>query len=188
MIRPSLALAVSALAVLTLSGPAAAGTHVYSYDSATPLTRKMTENGLTFIFDKTFINQRVIRLVETHDVGQADLKPASEHELGAGGLSALIGPQAHERDLYEIVQKGDGLALVHALCRGSDRAWLAFGRLRLGEDLRVQALGHDTATGKTRLCMTLDYNFHGEWALPPMELPQPDRSDPFNNAPTNRRY
>jgi hypothetical protein len=188
MTRRPIALFAAAIALMALAGPVAAGTHVYSYDSATPVTRKMTENGLTFIFNKSLISQRVIRLVETHDVGQADLKPASEHELGPGGLTALIGPNAHERDLYEIVQKGDGVALVRALCRGSDRAWLAFGRLRMGEDLRVQAMGHDPATGKTRLCMTLDYSFHGEWALPPVELPQPDRSDPFNNAPTNRRY
>jgi len=176
------------VAPLAFAGPAAAAKHIYSYDSANPLTRRMTENGVTFVFDKMLMSQRVLRLIETHDVGQADLKPAAERELGEGGLSGLIGRQARERDLYEIVQKGDGIALVRALCRGSDRAWLAFGRLKVGEDLRIQALGHDPASGKTRLCMTLDYSFHGEWALPPVDLPQPDRTDRFNDAPTNRKY
>jgi hypothetical protein len=187
MLKIRSAFAAAGLALIATS-PAMAAKHVYSYDSVTPITRKMTENGLTFVFDKSLLNQRVMRLIETHDVGQADLKPAPEHDLGPGGLTALIGREAHERDLYEIAPRGDGIALIHALCRGSDRAWLAFGKLKLGEDLRVQALGHDPATGTTRLCMTLDYSFHGEWALPPIDLPQPDRTDRFNDAPSNRKY
>ena len=189
--RRQIAAAVAGLAAgaaLALAGPAAAAKHVYSYDSATPLTRKMTENGLTFVFDKGLMSQRVLKLIETHDVGQADLKPASEHDLGPGGLSALIGSEAHERDLYEITANGDGIALRRALCRGSDRAWLAFGRLKVGEDLRIQALGHDPVTGSIRLCMTLDYSFHGEWTLPPVDLPQPDRTDRFNDAPAVTKY
>ncbi len=180
--------ALGACVALALAGPASAAKHVYSYDSASPLTRKMTENGLTFVFDKSLLNQKLLKLIETHDVGQADLKPASERELGPGGLTALIGREAHERDLYEITGNGDGIALRRALCRGSDRAWLAFGKLRLGEDLRIQALGHDPVTGATRLCMTLDYSFHGEWVLPPVDLPQPDRTDRFNDAPANTKY
>ena len=182
-----IALAAGVLA-LAVAGQAAAAKHVYSYDSASTLTRKMTENGLTFVFDKGLMTQRVLKLIETHDVGQADLKPASEHDLGPGGLTALIGRAAHERDLYEISPRGDGIALRRALCRGSDRAWLALGKLKLGQDLRVQALGHDPVSGATRLCMTLDYSFHGEWVLPPIDLPQPDRADRFNDAPANTKY
>ena len=185
--RILVAMAAAALA-LTAADQAVAAKHVFSYDSATPLTRKMTENGLTFIFDKRLMSQRVLKLIETHDVGQADLTAAAEHDLGPGGLTALIGREARERDLYEISPKGDGIALRRALCRGSDRAWLAFGKLKVGEDLRVRALGHDPVTGTTRLCMTLDYNFHGEWALPPIDLPQPDRTDRFNDAPANTKY
>jgi hypothetical protein len=179
---------IAAAVALAAAGPAFAAKKVYSYDSASPLTQKMTENGLTFVFDKGLMSQKVLKLIETHDVGQADLRPASEHDLGPGGLTALIGREAHERDLYEITPKGDGIALRRALCRGSDRAWLAFGKLKVGEDLRVQALGHDPATGATRLCMTLDYSFHGEWTLPPIDLPQPDRTDRFNDAPANTKY
>ena len=185
--RSLIVLTAAALA-MAAAGPASAGKKVYSYDSATPLTQKMTENGLTFVFDKGVMSQKVLKLIETHDVGQADLKPASEHDLGPGGLTALIGRDARERDLYEITAKGDGVALRRALCRGSDRAWLAFGKLKVGEDLRIRALGHDPVTGATRLCMTLDYSFHGEWTLPPIDLPQPDRSDRFNDAPANTKY
>jgi hypothetical protein len=168
--------------------PAWAKRRIYSYDSANPLTEKMTESGLTFIFDKTPLSQRVQRILETHDIGSAELKPSSDRDLGPGGLASLIGPGAHERDLYEISGKDDGRALINALCRGADRAWLAFGQLAPERSLRVHAIGHDPKTGQARLCVTLDYNFHGEWALPPPELPQPDRSDRFNTAPQNRPY
>jgi len=176
------------LAGLALAGPANAARVVYSYDSVTPITQKMTENGVTFILDKSLMRVRVLEMVETHDIGSAELRPAPEGELGRGGLAAAVGRDAHEHDLYEIAPKGDGRALINALCRGADKGWLAFGLIKSGRDLRVRALGHDPATGKTRLCVTLDYAFHGEWTLPPVDLPQPDRTDPFNNAAPNRRY
>jgi hypothetical protein len=182
-----LALIVGAIALM-LAGPAAASKRIYSYDSANPLTEQMTEAGLTFVFDKTFMSTRVLQILETHDIGSADVRPASEGELGRGGLSALIGPNAHERALYEIEPKGDGRALIRALCPGADRVFLAFGPLTAEQPLRIHALGHDPATGQSRLCITLDYAFHGEWAIGPPDLPQPDRSDRFNDAPSNHRY
>jgi len=182
-----LALIVCGIA-LALAGPAAAAKRIYSYDSANPLTERMTEAGLTFVFDRSFMTTRVLQILETHDVGSAQVKPASEGELGHGGLSALIGPNAHERSLYEIEPKGDGKALIRALCPGADRVFLAFGPITAEEPLRIHALGHYAKTGSSRLCVTLDYAFHGEWAIGPPDLPQPDRSDRFNDAPANHRY
>ncbi len=180
--------AAAGVASLALAGPAAAAKHIYSYDSANPLTEQMTESGLTFIFDRSLMSTRVLQIVETNDVGSADVKPASETELGHTGLSALIGPNAHERALYEIEPKGDGRALIRALCPGADRAFLAFGPIRVDEPLRIHALGHDPKTDTSRLCITLDYSFHGQWSVGPPDLPQPDRSDRFNDAPANHRY
>ncbi len=170
-------------AAFAASGGAQAASHIYSYDSANPITERMTENGLTFMVEKSLLSVRVVRLVETHDVGAADLRPASEGVLGRGGLSDLIGG-ASERDLYEITDQEDGKPLKHALCH-ADRVWLAFGRIKSGQDLRVHAVTYDPQTGKGRLCVTLDYAFHGEWALPVAPMRQPDRSDPFNDAPNN---
>lgn len=167
--------------------PAAAVTRIYSYDSASPVTEVMTEGGLTFVFEKTLFNERVLKLVETHDIGEADLKPANESALGRGGLNAVIGQDANERELYEITDQADGKALKRALCH-APRVWLAFGRLKNDRPLRIHALTFDPVSGKGRLCITLDYAFHGQWALPVNPLPQPDRSDPFNDAPTNTRY
>jgi len=181
-------LACLAFAALALADPASAAKRIYSYDSANAATAQMTETGLTFVFDRGLMSTRVIEVIETNDVGQADVRPAAASALGPGGLAALIGAGAHERDLYEIVPKGDGRALIKALCPGADRAWLAFGVLRVDAPLRVHALGHDPVTGRNRKCITLDYSFHGQWALAPPPLPQPDRSDRFNDAPANRRY
>ena len=188
MVRNAGLLLAASLIAVAVAGPTAAAMRIYSYDSANPATEQMTEAGLTFIFDRSIMSTRVLSILETHDVGQADVRPASQDELGRGGLVALIGPDARERDLYEIEPKGDGLALINALCPGADRGWLAFGPLRAETPLRIRALGHDPKTGQSHLCTTLDYSFHGEWAVGPPDLPQPDRSDRFNDAPTNRRY
>jgi hypothetical protein len=180
--------AVLALAAAGMAGPAAASVLMYSYDSTTPVTQTMTENGITLMLQKSFLRLRVLRLVETLDIGSAELKPASEDELGRGGLREALGRDAEERDLYEITLKDDGRALTNALCRGADKAFLAFGPIRQDQNLRVRALARDPATGKARLCVTLDYAFHGVWTLPPVDLPQPDRTDPFEQSPANRRY
>ena len=190
MAKPApLWIAATSLAVLACAGAAHAGRAIYSYDSVTPITQTMTDKGITLILDKSMLHTRVLTLAETETIGEADLKPASDQALGGGGLTALIGSDGQERDLYEIdPKKGDGRALINALCPGADRGYLAFGRIRMGDDLRVRALGHDPDSGRSRLCYTLDYAFHGEWREPPLELPQPDRSNPFNDAPANRRF
>ncbi len=188
MPRPGRLAPIVCATALVLAGPAMAAKRIYSYDSANPLTEQMTEAGLTFVFDHTFMSTKVLQILETHDVGSADVKPASEGELGRPGLSALIGADARERSLYEIEPQRDGRALSRALCPGADRVFLAFGPLNAAQPLRIHALGHDPKTGQSRLCITLDYAFHGEWAIGPPDLPQPDRSDRFNDAPSNHRY
>jgi hypothetical protein len=188
MDRSVLLAVVAGLSALAAAGPALAGRAIYSYDSVTPVTVSMTESGITLVLDKSFASVRVKSVLETEDMGQADLKPASQGDLGPGGLPAVVGADAHERDLYEILPEHDGKALVGALCPGAARAWLAFGRIGLGRDLRVRAIGRDPGAGQARLCRTLDYAFHGEWRAPQTDLPQPDRTDPFNDAPANRRF
>ena len=180
-------LVVAAATGIVLAPAAAAARRlIYSYDSTTAITRQMTENGLTFIFDKTFVTTHIHKIIETQDVGEADLKPASERDLGRSQFD-LLGEAGRSHDLYEITDGDNGPALIKALCPGADRAFLAIGPLKSGRDLTVFAIC--VAKGRPGwLCETLDYGFHGEWALPQAALPQPDRTDRFNDAPTNRPY
>ena len=161
---------LAALLFAALAGTAQAGVRIFSYDPANEVTRR-TAGPLTFEFDQRLIFVTVLRVRSTEGRASADLKPADEGVLGHGGLSAVIGDQARERDLYEVEPSAEGLDLIHAFCPGSRRAWLAFGRVAQNADLRVQVLGDDPKAapraGHARLCQTLDFNFHGEWRLPP---------------------
>ena len=170
-------------AVLAWAAPTAASQRIYSYDSVTPITQKMTENGLTFVSEKSLLSLRVVKLLETQDIGAAELRPGSSDDLGRKGLDGILG-KAPERDLYEITDRADGKALKHALCH-ADRAWLVFGRIKAGEPLRIHAVTYDPKSRQGRLCVTLDYSFHGQWALPVTPMVQPDRTDPFNDTPNN---
>jgi hypothetical protein len=159
---------LTALTAVALAAalPAAAEIRLFSYDPANPATRSVAGD-LTFEFKQRLIFTTILRIRSTQGQASAALKPADEHVLGSGGLSRLIGKTAQERDLYEVTADSEGADLIKAFCPGSTRAWLAFSRLAEARPLRVQVIGDDPAGGPTRLCETLDFNFHGEWRLPP---------------------
>jgi hypothetical protein len=155
----SLALAVAAFAWT----PAAAAVRVFSYDPADAVTRRVAGD-LTFEFQQRLIFTTVLRIRSTEGQASADLEPVDERVLGRGGLSRLIGANGQERDLYAVAPGAQGAELIRAFCPGSTRAWLAFGRMSETRPLRVQVIGDDPKGGPTRLCETLAFTFHGEWA------------------------
>lgn len=167
MIRPSLPLA-AVLTVLSAAGPAAAGEQrIFSYDAVNEAARILASGGLTFVFRKsTFGGTRVLKVISTQAKGAAELKPAAEKELGPGGIDGLVGKKVSEHDLYEIDQEGQGAQLVRAACPGSDRAWLAFGSLSSSRELVIHAFGRNAQSGKTHLCASMEFSWHGEWRLP----------------------
>ncbi len=159
-------LALAALAAFALAGgEAGASVRLYSYDPADQATREAS-GPLTFQFNQTLTLTRVMNVRSTEGEATADLKPADERALGAGGLARLIGAKAKERDLYAITPGDEGDALTSALCPGSKRAWLAMSRPRRDRDLQVFVLGDDPAGGPARRCAALAFTFHGEWRLP----------------------
>jgi hypothetical protein len=166
----SFAFACAALtAAITASTPAAAAVRIFSYDAANDGTRHVAGD-LTFQFNQRLIFTTVLNIRSTEGRASADLKPADEHALGPGGLNRLIGATAQERDLYEVKGDAQGAELVRAFCPGSTRAWMAFSRLVEGRPLRVQVIG-DAPGGSAKLCHTLDFNYRGEWKLPPVSPP-----------------
>jgi hypothetical protein len=143
----------------------AATMHLWSYDPANAETRHAA-GALTFEFDRRLVFTKVLKVLATEADVKAEVTPVDEKVLGRGGLSGLIGPHATERDLYQIQSLDEGPAMIAALCPGSRRAWLAFGRLRANHDLRIYVLGDDADGKSAHLCKTLDFTFHGEWKLP----------------------
>jgi hypothetical protein len=154
---------VLALAVLAAAAPAWAALHQYSYDPADEATRTAA-GGLTFEINKTLFSTRVLKVRATEAKATADLKPA---DPSAVGRSAALWAGEPDHDLYEVLAKDDGPALIAAFCPGSKRAWMAFSPLRPNEDLRVLVFGDDPKGGAARRCRRLDFTYHGEWLLPP---------------------
>src|SRR5580704_12253733 len=93
--------------VALAAGPAGAAVRFFSYDPTNDLTRKVAGD-LTFEFKQRLIFTTVLNIRSTEGEASADLKPADEHALGAGGLSRLIGAGAQERDLYEVSPNAEG--------------------------------------------------------------------------------
>ncbi len=154
-----------ALAALLAASPADASDHFFSYDPANDATRQ-TAGALTFEFRQKLIWVRVLSVRSTEGQATALLKPANERALGPGGLSRVIGPGGHERDLYQVEGADQGVEMIHAFCPGSTRAWMAFGHIAEGAPLRVLVIGDAPGGGPARLCQTFDFTFHGEWRLP----------------------
>ena len=157
------ALSIAALASIAAWTPAAAAVRIFSYDPADALTRRVAGD-LTFEFKQRLIFTTILRIRSTEGQASAELKPVDEGVLGRGGLSRLIGSNAQERDLYAVEPGADGPEMIRAFCPGSTRAWLAFGRLSSTRPLRVQVIGDNPKGGPARLCETLAFTFHGEWA------------------------
>jgi hypothetical protein len=163
------AFVASVAALLLTAQPASAAVRVFSYDAGNDVTRRVAGD-LTFQFNQRLIFTTVLNIRSTEGRASADLKPADEHVLGGGGLSRLVGAGSQERDLYEVKAEGEGVELIHALCPGSSRAWLAFSRMVEARPLRVQVIGDTPGNGSggggAHLCHTLDFNYRGEWKLP----------------------
>jgi hypothetical protein len=158
-------MALAAVLTLVAAGPVAAGVRIFSYEPANDSTRSIA-GPLTFEFNQRLIFTTLLNIHSTEGQASADLKPADEHVLGSGGLTRLIGPNAQERDLYEVEPRAQGAEMIHAFCPGSQRAWLAFSRLVEARPLRVQVIGDNPSGGPARLCHTFDFAFRGEWKLP----------------------
>lgn len=150
----------------------AAAIHIYSYDPVSPSAQALTSTGLSFEFERGLLGAiRVERIVQTGDRGSAGLKPASEGDLGQGGLRAALGKTDPVGPLYEIMPNDAGESFVHAVCPGADRAWLLIGRLERFKNLELQAVGRRTGEAGAHACPSLDFSFHSEWRMPDQEVP-----------------
>ncbi len=175
---PPRAALLAGLAFVSLSPAAlapaaqAAERYIYSYDPASPAAKALTETGLSFEFEKGMIGGvRVRKIIQTGEFGSAELKPASDGELGKGGLAAALDHERPTGPLYEIMPKGEGKSFIHAVCPGADRAWLLIGRLDRFRDLTVQAVGRKASDAAAHACPSLAFSFRSDLRLPGTDVP-----------------
>jgi hypothetical protein len=172
----SIARAAVAACLMSLALPlsaSGAAIHIYSYDPVSPAAKALTSTGLSFEFEQGFLGGvRVERVVQTGDRGSAELKPASEAALGRGGLKAALGETRPVGPLYEILPKDAGESFVHAVCPGSDQAWLLIGRLDRFKDLELQAVGRRAGEAGAHACSSLAFSFRSDWRMPDQEVPE----------------
>ncbi len=148
---------------------------IYTYDPASAAAHRLTDTGLSFQFERGLLGGvRVRRIIQTGDIGAADLKPASDAGLGRGGLKAALGNQRAAGALYEILPKDEGISFVHAVCPGADRAWLVIGRLERFRNLELQAVGRGSKDASAHVCSSMDFTFRSDLRLPDQdEIPPP---------------
>ncbi len=161
-----LAPVIVSLVALSAAAPAlAAAKRMVTYDSASPEARRLTGAGLTFVFTKTLLRQRVLAVRATAVPVGVVPEPLRDGEV-VRVLDGLMGEDAGTGTLYEIAaDKAEGKIMVQAFCPGSTRGWLSISPIAHGRDLRVHAFGADAA-GAAKLCAVMDFTWRGEWRMP----------------------
>lgn len=156
-----LAPALSALFIAASAAPAQADTRYLSYNAADRITQALTKGITLQVRRGLFGAVSVERLFSTTARGTADFTRG-----GPDAARRVLPEGARETDLYSIEQTGDGRGLARALCPGADEVWLVVGRIRAPRPLTVQAVGR-WADGNYRHCVTLSYEWRGEWQTAP---------------------
>lgn len=155
------------LAAAAVAGAAQAqNTRLFSYDPASAEARSLL-GGVTLEVKPGFMRMRAQRLMATMGHAVAELEePGDDRAVAPNALERLIGPGGGDSAVYGITPGEHADALVRALCRGSDKAWMTTTAIRRGRGLTIRFIGRDPATGEGRVCTTLEYRWRGEWALP----------------------
>ncbi|OYX55980.1 MAG: hypothetical protein B7Y86_11045 [Brevundimonas subvibrioides] len=152
------------LAVLTLvaiATPAAADTRYLAFDPSDRVTTALTR-GVTLEVERGWFGAvSVRRIISTTARGSATIARGGPDEA-----RRVLPEGASESTVYSIAQEGDGRGLARALCPGADAAFLVLGRVRAGRPIVMHGAGR-WPDGAFRHCVTLSYDYRGEWSLPP---------------------
>lgn len=158
--------ALAGMVAIALATPSlAAAKRMVTYDSASPEAQRLTGAGLTFVFTRSFLRQRILAVRATAVPVGVVPEPLRDSQIAAR-LDDLMGEDRGTGALYEIAaDKAEGKIMVQAFCPGATRGWLAIGAIAHQRDLRVHAFGEDAA-GQMRLCSVMDFTWRGEWRMP----------------------
>ncbi len=149
------------LCLVLFATPAAADTRYLAFDASNRVTTALTR-GVTLEVERGLFGAvSVRRIISTSARGSATIS------RGGPDLARRVLPDgAAETTVYSIALEGDGRGLARALCPGADETFLVLGRVRAGRPIVMQAAGR-WPDGQFRHCVTLSYNYRGEWSLPP---------------------
>jgi len=160
--RSALVPAVAALAAVSAAAPAHADTRYYSYNASDRVTQALTRGITLQVRRGLFGAVTVERLFSTTSRGTAGFVRG-----GPSAARGVLPDGARETDLYSVEQEGDGRGLARALCPGADEVWLVLSRIRAPRPLTAHAVGR-WADGTYRHCVTLSYEWRGEWQTAPV--------------------
>lgn len=155
---------IASVAALTAAStaPARADVRYLAFNARDRITQAMTKGVTLQVRRGLFGAVSVERLFSTSSRGSADFTSG-----GPDGAIRALPAGAEERDLYAIDQTGDGRGLARALCPGASDVWLVMSRIRAPRPLTMQAVGR-WADGTFRHCVTLSYDWRGEWQTAPV--------------------
>lgn len=161
MLRQLTAILILAL----LATPAAADTRYLSFNPADRITTALTR-GVTLVVERGLFGAvSVRRIISTSARGSAAIRKG-----GPDGAKSVLPDGATQNTVYSIDTEGDGRGLARALCPGADETFLVVGRVQAGRPMAMQATGR-WPDGQFRHCVTLSYDYRGEWSLPPRTPP-----------------
>ncbi|CAN5132912.1 hypothetical protein BH10PSE2_BH10PSE2_30740 [soil metagenome] len=150
---------ITAFALLAASA-ASADTRYLAYNPSDRITTALTR-GLTLEVERGLFGAVAVRrIISTSTRGSAQI------QRGGPDQARRALPQGVENTTtYTIPEDGDGRPLARALCPGADQSFLLIGPVRAVRPLIMQAVGR-WPDGQFRHCVTLSYDYRGEWALP----------------------
>lgn len=149
------------LTLLAVATPALADTRFLAFDPSDRVTRALTR-GVTLEVERGLFGAvSVRRIISTSARGAATITRG-----GPDQARRVLPEGASESTVYSIPQEGDGRGLSRALCPGADETFLVLGRVRAGRPITMHGTGR-WRDGTFRHCVTLSYDYRGEWSLPP---------------------
>ena len=153
--------ALALLTFLVIATPAAADTRYLAFDPSDRVTTALTR-GVTLEVERGWLGAvSVRRIISTTARGSATISRG-----GPDQARRVLPEGAGESTVYAIAQEGDGRGLARALCPGAEASFLVLGRVRAGRPIVMHGAGR-WPDGTFRHCVTLSYNYRGEWSLPP---------------------
>lgn len=151
----------AAVILLAVATPAAADTRYLAFDPSDRVTTALTR-GVTLEVERGWFGAvSVRRIISTTARGSATIARGGPDEA-----RRVLPEGSGESTVYSIAMEGDGRGLARALCPGAEATFLVLGGVRAGRPIVMHGAGR-WPDGTFRHCVTLSYNYRGEWSLPP---------------------